>query len=77
MQMMQRNLQKRETLKLTEVKLLPKEITTPVAIDIANDMVGTFVFGNNPFCFSIKNREIADNYKNYFELLWKVSTSLR
>ena len=67
---------KRAKLKLTNVRILPKQITTPVAIDIAKDLVGTFVFGQNPFCFSIKNQKIAENYKNYFELLWKISKPL-
>jgi HTH-type transcriptional regulator, sugar sensing transcriptional regulator len=64
---------KREKMKLTEIRILPPKITTPVAIDIAGDMVGTFVFGKGPFCFSIKNQKVADNYRNYFELLWAIS----
>jgi len=68
---------KRIKLKLTKVKILPKEITAPVAINIAGDKVGTFVFGENPLCFSIKNKEIADNYKNYFSLLWKISKKIK
>jgi len=68
--------EKRAKLKFTEVRILPKQIVTPVAIDLANDLVGTFVFGQTPFCFSIKNQKIADNYKNYFELLWKISKEI-
>ena len=61
----------RSKIKLTEVRYLPKNIITPVSIDIAGNLVGTMVFTDNPLCFSIKNNEVADNYRTYFELLWK------
>ncbi len=63
----------REKLSLTEVKFLPNNIISPVTIDISGNEVGTIVSGENPFCFSIKNSEVANNYRNYFGLLWKIS----
>jgi sugar-specific transcriptional regulator TrmB len=63
----------RKKLKLADVRILPPEIITPVAIDFNNEEVGTLVFGKSPFCFAVKNIEIANNYKKYFGLLWKIS----
>ena len=42
-------------------------------IDILGDKVGTMIYNENPFCFSITNKEIANSYKNYFEYLWKIA----
>jgi len=63
----------RAKMKLTEVRFLPDIIKTPVVIDVAGSYVGTMVFGQRPLCFMIKNKEVADNYRDYFELLWKLA----
>jgi sugar-specific transcriptional regulator TrmB len=63
----------RKKLKLVDVRILPPELITPVAMDFNNEEVGIFVFGKNPFCFVVRNVEVANNYKKYFELLWKLS----
>jgi HTH-type transcriptional regulator, sugar sensing transcriptional regulator len=58
---------------LTEVRILPKSIRTPVLVDISKNYVSTILFGDKPLCFVIKNKKIADSYISYFELLWKTS----
>jgi len=58
---------------LTTVRILPKEIKTPVLIDIGKDHVATILFGQSPFCVLIKSKKIADSYISYFELMWKIS----
>ena len=63
--------QERTKSKITQVKVLPKELTTPVAIDFNDEEVGILVFGKNPLCFAIRNVDIVNNYKKHFELLWK------
>jgi sugar-specific transcriptional regulator TrmB len=63
--------QSRKKMKLTQARILPPELITPVAIDFNNEEVGILVFGKSPLCFSIRNLEIIENYKKYFEYLWK------
>ncbi len=66
---------KRNKIKLTETKILPNGMNSPVAIDIIGDVVITAVYTENPICFLIKNKEIAGSYKNYFEAFWKQAKS--
>ncbi|MAH07620.1 hypothetical protein CMI38_05225 [Candidatus Pacearchaeota archaeon] len=58
---------------LTEVKILPKIIRTPVLVDISKDQVATILFGDKPQCIVIKNKKIAESYIAYFNMLWKMS----
>ncbi len=61
-------------LKLMEVKFLPKEFSTPAIINIYADRVVNVLWdGDNPTCFMIINRKIADSYVKWFNLLWKYS----
>ena len=64
---------KREKMKLTEVKYMKKELETPAWVDIFKDYVVTINVHGDPMCFLIKNKESADSYKNYFELIWSQS----
>lgn len=63
----------RQGYKDIEIKILPKSITTPISVDFASDLVGMLVFGEDPFCISIKNSKIVQNYEQYFNLLWKLA----
>jgi len=65
---------KREKMKLTEVRYMKPELETPAWIDIFNDYVVTINVHGEPICFLIKNKESADSYKEYFELIWKQSS---
>jgi len=58
-------------MKLTEVRTL--QGITPLAIDIMGKRVLIFTYGEEPSCLSIKNPEIADSFKSFFENLWKVA----
>lgn len=60
----------RKKLDLTEVRFLPKNIQSPVALNITNTSVATTIFGSNLVTFTIKNKEVAESYKVYFDLLW-------
>lgn len=55
-------------LKLTKTKII-KGIT-PSAIDILGERVLIFTYGNEPSCLSIKNKEISESFKTFFENLW-------
>ena len=61
-------------LKLMETKFLPKEYSSPAVINIYADRVVNVLWqGENPICFMIINKEIADSYRKWFNLLWKYS----
>jgi sugar-specific transcriptional regulator TrmB len=58
----------------TEARCLPKEYNSPVSTDICGEEV-LFVFWklSSPIIIQIKNKQIADYYKRYFEILWKMA----
>ncbi len=56
---------------LSEIKYLPKEMDSPTATNIYGDKVAIILWSEEPFAILIKQKEIADSYMNYFELLWK------
>lgn len=61
-------------LPLMESKFLPKEYSSPAVINIYADRVINVSWdGDNPVCFMIINKEIADSYKKWFKLLWEYS----
>ena len=63
----------REKEKFTEVKCMPKGYISPAAIDIFQDYVYIFLWEEKPFVFMIKNKLIADSFKQYFNFLWKIA----
>ena len=63
----------REKMKLTEVRYMKQELETPAWIDIFNDYVVTINVHDIPICFLIKNKESANSYKKYFNILWKIA----
>ncbi len=58
-------------LRFTEVRVLKG--LTPSAIDIMGDKVLIFTYGEEPSCLYIDNKEIAESFKSFFELLWKIA----
>jgi len=62
----------REQMPLTKVKYLPKQITSPVWIEVFKDYVAIgHIKGNLISLFLIRDKEIAKGYLDYFNLLWK------
>ncbi len=58
-----------------EVRFLPKDYDYPTATFIYGDKVAIFVFTEYPIAFVIENKEVANSYRTYFELLWEKSIS--
>jgi len=59
---------------LAEIKYLPKEYSTPAAINVYGDNVAIIHWSKEkPFAVLIKQKEIADGYRKYFELMWKIA----
>lgn len=58
-------------MKQTEVKSL--DGITPSAIDVLGDNVLIFTYGEEPSCLSIRNTEIAESFRTFFNNLWKIA----
>lgn len=55
-------------------RFLPDFISNPAVINIYGDRVVNVLWkGNYPICFVMANKDIADAYRKYFELLWRAS----
>ena len=58
----------------TEVKMLPKEFNSPFSTNICGDEVFLALYSvSPPLTIQIVNKEIAQLYKKYFDLLWQVA----
>ncbi|MFH1849213.1 MAG: hypothetical protein ABH879_03415 [archaeon] len=57
-------------------KFLPREYSSPTAVDIFGDYVVTFVgvkpglLCEEPMQFVMKNRQLADGYRKFFQFMW-------
>lgn len=58
---------------LAEIKYLPEKYSSPVAVNIYGDKVAIVLWAKEPLAIVIKNREISDGYRSYFELMWRLS----
>ncbi len=63
----------REKERYTEVRYMPKGYISPGSIDIFQDYVYIFLWEEKPFVFMIKNKRIAESFKQYFNFLWKLA----
>ena len=57
----------------TEVRYMPEGFVSPCAIDVCQDKVCIFIWGDKPYAFFIQNQEVADGFKNYFNFLWSIA----
>ncbi len=61
-------------IKLAEIKYLPKDYDNPASMNIYADRVAIIHWSKeNPFVILIRDKEIADGYRNHFNLLWKIA----
>jgi sugar-specific transcriptional regulator TrmB len=58
-------------MRLTEIRVLRG--VTPSAIDIMGERVLIFTYGEQPSCLSVRNPEIAESFKTFFNNLWGIS----
>jgi len=59
--------------KLTNIKYLDKDFAQFQETIIVGDSVAIAVFSDNPYAFLVKDKNVAESYKKYFELLWKIA----
>ncbi len=66
---------KKEKLKipLSEIRYLKKNFSGPTAINIYSDRVAQIIWTENPYAILIKDKDVADSYKKYFEVMWKAA----
>lgn len=59
---------------LSEIRFLPKEYSTPAATNIYSDKISIILWSKeNPLAIIIKQKEIADSYRKFFNLMWKIA----
>lgn len=60
--------------KHADIRYLPSEYQTPTATNIYGDRVAMIHWSKErPFAILIKDEDIAEGYRKYFELLWKIA----
>jgi len=57
--------------RLTDVKILSKEYVTPAVVNIYANKTATILWTKEPLAFVVKNKDYADSFRQYFNLLWK------
>lgn len=62
--------------KYFQTRFLPEELESPAVINIYGDRVVNVLWKKKyPLCFLLINKEIADSYRKWFDLLWKTAVS--
>jgi hypothetical protein len=59
--------------KLTEIKFLSQDFEQLTETVVFGDYTAIVLFTENPYALLIKDKNVADGYRKYFELLWKKS----
>jgi sugar-specific transcriptional regulator TrmB len=63
----------KKSIPLAEIRYLPQKYANPLAINIYKDKVAIILWKKEPLAVVIKNSEIADSYRMYFELMWRAA----
>ena len=60
----------------SEIKFLPDKYSSPLAVNVYGDKAALILWSKeNPLAIVIKNKEISNGYRKYFELMWRVAKS--
>ncbi|MBS3094728.1 hypothetical protein J4474_03610 [Candidatus Pacearchaeota archaeon] len=54
------------------VRYLPKDYFSPISTIVYGNKVALVVWSEPYYAFLIENKEVADSFKSYFNLLWKI-----
>jgi sugar-specific transcriptional regulator TrmB len=58
----------------SEIKYLPQKYSSPLAVNVYRDKVAIILWNEeNPIAIVIKNKDISEGYKKYFELMWRIA----
>ena len=58
---------------LTKVKVMPEEYITPASIEIVKNRALVVLYEPQILVFAINSKEVADSFRQYFNLLWKIA----
>ncbi|MFA5174147.1 MAG: helix-turn-helix domain-containing protein [Candidatus Pacearchaeota archaeon] len=58
---------------LADIRYLPEKYANPVSVNIYGNKTAIILWAVHPYAIVIKSKEVADAYRNYFELMWKIS----
>jgi sugar-specific transcriptional regulator TrmB len=67
----QERIKKLNTMKLTEAKAFPNNFYSIVSTNICADYTMFLFFTNPVLAIKIRNKNLSESYRNYFEILWK------
>jgi len=66
------NKKKKIKVPYSNIKYLPQKYSSPLAVNVYRDKVAIILWSkDNPIAIVIKNKEISEGYKKYFELMWR------
>ncbi len=65
----------RTKMKLTDVRYLPNQLVSPNWIDIFSEAVLFVMVLKNPIAFVVRDVELANSFRAYFDIMWKNSKS--
>lgn len=57
----------------SEIRYLPDQYFSPVMTVVYKDKVAIFMWTEPYYAIMIKNKDMAQGYRNYFEILWKIA----
>ncbi len=58
---------------LSEIRYLPEKYSNLTSINIYGDKVAIILWASLPLAIVIKNKEISQGYRNYFEIMWNIA----
>jgi len=58
---------------MAEIRYLPEKYSNPLAINIYGDKVAIILWKKDPMAIVISEKEVAESYRKYFELMWNVA----
>ena len=63
----------KDKIPLAEIRYLPKEYHSHTATNIYGDKVAIILWTEEPFAILIRQKEIADSYRKYFDIMWSIA----
>lgn len=58
---------------LSSIRFIPKGYGSPMSMYVYGDNVSIALWFENPLAIMIREKAIADGFRNYFEFMWKIA----
>jgi sugar-specific transcriptional regulator TrmB len=69
--LMRTSREKRSKSKYTEYRSVPSDVESPATINVYEDKVAIFIWGDTPESILIENKNVSKTLMNYFTFMWK------